>query len=177
MAKLFRLLRYDWPLHVVLVLTNWLPDNTVFLRFRGFLVQPFFGKCGDNFRLGRNITFYNPSQIFIGKDVYFASGCWVMAGDKIKIEDEVMFGPFCVVVSSKHQRKGQSFRYGMPLHKPIFIDSGTWVAAHVIISAGSNIGKGCLVAAGAVVNGNFPDGSMVGGVPAHVIKTLESELA
>ncbi|MCO5259133.1 MAG: hypothetical protein M9916_03230 [Crocinitomicaceae bacterium] len=57
MTNLIRLLRYDWPLHFVLLLTNWLPDNVVFLRLRGYLAHFFFLSCGKNLRLGRNLTF------------------------------------------------------------------------------------------------------------------------
>ena len=176
MAKLFRLLRYDWPLHFLLFLTNWLPDNVIFLRFRGFLVRPFLGKCGKNLRLGRNITFYNPSKIQIGRDVYIAYGCWFMAGEEITIGDEILFGPYCVVVSSNHQREGHSFRFGEYLQAPISIGPGTWVAAHVTITAGTSIGKSSLVAAGAVVNGTYKDEIMLGGVPAQVIKSLRTDL-
>ena len=175
MDKLFRLLRYDWPLHFVLLLTNWLPDNVIFLRLRGFLARPFLGKCGKNFRLGRNITFYNPSKISVGRDVYIAYGCWFMAGERITVGDGLLFGPYCVVVSSNHQRVAGSYRFGTSKQAPISIGFGSWVGAHVTITAGSSIGKGSLVAAGAVVNGVFPDNAMLGGVPAKVIKLLSPE--
>ena len=85
------LLRYEWPLHVVLLLTNWLPDNVIFLRLRGLLASFFLGECGDDLRLGRNVTFYNPSKIRIGSHVYLAYGCLCLAGDQpISIGDEVI---------------------------------------------------------------------------------------
>ncbi len=72
---MWRLLRYDLPLHFVLRLTNWLPDNVMFIRLRGRLARPFFKSCGTRLGLGRNITFYNPSKIEIGEDVYIGYGC------------------------------------------------------------------------------------------------------
>ncbi len=170
--NLLRNLRYDWPLHFVLFFTNWLPDNVIFLRLRGTLARPFLGSCGANLRLGRCITFYNPSAIHIGKDVYIAYGCWFMGGEQIHIGDEVIFGPYCVVVSSNHTRLNRSFRYGEPQKLPISIGCGCWVASQVTISAGSEIGVGVLIAAGAVVMGEIPPDTMVGGVPARVIKSL-----
>jgi hypothetical protein len=59
-------------LHFVLLVTNWLPDNVVFLRFRGFLAGFFLNGSCKNLRLGRNVTFYNPSKIFISDNVYIA---------------------------------------------------------------------------------------------------------
>ena len=174
--NLLRNLRYDWPLHFVLFSTNWLPDNVIFLRLRGTLSRPFLGSCGTNLRLGRCITFYNPASIHIGRDTYIAHGCWFLAGGQIKVGNEVMFGPYCVVVSSNHTRLNGSFRFGQPEKLPISIGCGSWVASHVSITAGSNIGKGVLVAAGAVVTGEIPPNMVIGGVPARVLEEIDEPL-
>lgn len=172
MKNLHRLLRYDFPLHFFLLLTNWLPDNVLFLRLRGALVRPFLGKCGINLRLGRNVTFYNPSSITLGKDVYIAQGTWFMAGERITVGDEVLVGPYCVIVSANHTRKGRSYRYGATQLAPISISNGCWLAAHVTVTAGTTIGEGCLIAANSVIRGTIPGDVVAAGVPAKVIKTL-----
>lgn len=173
MTKLKRLLRYDWPLHFSLLLTNWLPDNVTFLRLRGWLASWFLGSCGKNLRLGRNITFYNPSRISIGSDVYIAYGCWFMAGEQISISDGVIFGPYCVIVSSNHSRSEQSFRYGTPVIEPIQIECGAWVAAHVTVTAGATVGRGTLIAANSVVRGEIPDNVLAAGQPARIVKHFD----
>jgi acetyltransferase-like isoleucine patch superfamily enzyme len=170
MNKLWRLIRYDWPLHFVLLLTNWLPDNVIFLRLRGLLAVPFLGSCGPNFRVGRNVTLYNPSLIHIGKDIYIAHGCWFMAGEKINVGDEVLFGPYCIVVSSNHTKSNGSYRFGEPDNQAITIGHGSWIASRVTITAGSSIGNGVLVAAGAVVMGDIDSNMIAGGIPARVLK-------
>lgn len=176
MKHLATYLRYDWPLHFVLLFTDWLPDNVIFLRLRGWLAHFFFGACGRNLRLGRRLTFLNPEQIFLGNDVFIAYGCWISAGEEIHIDHEVMLGPYCVVISGNHQKSGDSFRYGEGQFLPIHIGRGSWIAAHSVITAGSNIGEGCLVAANAVVTkGEVPDNAMVGGVPARFIEWIENE--
>lgn len=174
LKKTLRLVRHDWPVHFALLFTNWLPDNTVFLRLRGFLVSPFLGSCGRNLRLGRNITFYNPSQIHFGSDVYVAFGCWLMAGEEIKVENGVLFGPYCVIVSSAHSRMGGSFRYGSPIQAAIHIGGGSWLGAHVVVTGGSRIGAGTLVGAGAVVTRDLEDNVMAVGLPARVIGTFNA---
>jgi len=175
MKKLLRLLRYDWPLHFVLLFTNWLPDNVIFLRLRGWFASPFFGSCGKNLRLGRNITFYNPSKMSFGNDIYIAYGCWLNAGDTITIKDEVLLGPYCVIVSSDHTLSDNSFRHSKPKHAPIEIKKGAWLGAKVVITAGSIIGEGSAIAAGAVVTENVIDRCLVGGVPAKTIKYYNVE--
>lgn len=175
MHKLYRLLRYDWALHFILLLTNWLPDNVVFLRLRGALARRFLGSCGGNLRLGRNVTFYNPSKIHVGKNVYVAFGCWFGAGDSIFIADEVIFGPFCVIASEDHTRHHESFRYGKMRQAPVKIGRGCWLASQVIVTAGSDIGEGSLIAAGAVVTDAIPPQVVAGGIPARVLKELPGD--
>jgi acetyltransferase-like isoleucine patch superfamily enzyme len=171
-TKLVRLLRYDWPAHFVLLLTNWLPDNVPFLAFRGALLRPFLASCGKDLRLGRNVTFYNPSAVRLGRDVYIAYGTWFMAGAVIEVGNEVLFGPYCVIVSSEHSREGRSFRFGKGRTAPIVIHDGCWLAAHVTVTAGVTIGASSIAAAGAVVTEDVPEGTIVGGVPARVIRHL-----
>jgi acetyltransferase-like isoleucine patch superfamily enzyme len=168
--KLSRLLRYDWPLHFVLLLTNWLPDNVVFLRWRGAVASPFLRSCGRRLKLGRDVTFYNPSQIHLGQDVYVAKGTWFMAGEDIRVGDEVLIGPYCVLVSSSHTRFNGSFRFGAPERAPVTIGRGCWLAAHVVVTAGATIGQGTLVAAQGVVTGELPCNVLAGGQPATVLK-------
>ncbi len=161
-------------MHFMLLLANWLPDNVMFFRLRGLLARPFLGTCGANLRLGRNITFYNPSNIHLGQDVYIAQGCWFMGGEEICIGDEAIFGPYCVVVSSNHTSLNGSFRYGTPKKMPISIGRGSWIASHVTITAGCEIGDSVLIAAGAVVKGKIHSSTMAGGIPARVIKKMNT---
>ncbi len=53
----------------------------------------------------------------------------------------------------------------------ITIEDDVWIGAGVVILAGVHIGKGAIIAAGAVVNKDVPEYTIVGGVPAKVIKT------
>lgn len=172
MNKILRLLRYDLPLHFVLLFTNWLPDNVPFLKLRGTLARPFFKQCEKNLRLGRNLVLYNPSSISIGKDVYIAYGTWISAGGLIVIADEVTVGPYCVIVSSDHQQKNSSFFNGGVSNQPIYIDKGCWLGAHAVVTAGCHIGQGSLIGAGAICTNEIPQGVLAGGIPAKVIKRL-----
>lgn len=156
-------------LHFILLITNWLPDLVIFLWLRGFLASPFFKSCGKNLKLGRNLTFYDPSKIEFGNDVYIAIGCWF--NGSIIVNDEVMFGPYCVLVSSNHVSKSGSFRFaGSGGDKAILIQSGSWIGAKSVLLGGSSIGKGALLAANSTLNKPMEDYSIYGGSPARFIK-------
>lgn len=168
--KLYRLLRYDWPLHFVLLVTNWLPDNVTFIRLRGAMASPFFHKCGKKLGLGRNVVFYNPSKIEIGNLVYIAYGCWFSAGFEIIIEDEVLFGPYNVIATTNHTRINKSFRFGIPTGGRIICKKGSWIGANCTILPGSIIGDGTVIGANTVTSGSIPDNCVFAGNPGNIKK-------
>lgn len=172
MNKIYRLLRYDWPLHFVLLFTNWLPDNVAVLRLRGWLAHFFLGNCGKDLRLGRGVVFYNPSEIIIGKNVYIAYGNWFSASTSIVLGDEVVLGPKNVFASGNHTKEGGSFRYGKPDISPIKVGKGSWIGANCTITAGIEIGAGSVIGANTVVTKNVPDNVLFAGNPGKVIKEI-----
>lgn len=173
MIRLLYYLRYDWPLHLIMLLTSWWPNNVGFFYLRGILSRPFFGSCGRNLRLGRNITFYNASSIHFGANIYVALGGVFLALGDIVVGDEVMFGPYVVLSAANHTKNLGSYRYG-PIEKPpITIGFGTWIGAHTTVLGGATIGKGCVIGSNAaVVRGEIPDNSFAAGVPA-IVKSID----
>jgi len=157
--KLILNLRYDLPVFYILLITNLLPDNVIFLRLRGFLVSLFLKNCGKNLRLGRDITLYNSSLIKFGNDVYIAKGNWFSAAASIKIGNSVMFGPYNVIASGNHSLDNGSYRYGKTIMKAISVNDGSWVTSNCTITAGSMIGKSCLITPNSTIKGVIPDNS------------------
>jgi maltose O-acetyltransferase len=172
---MFKNFRYNWPLHFVLLITNWWPDNVLFIKLRGRLARPFFKSCGPRLALGRNITFYNPSNIEIGDNVYIAYGCWFLGAGNLKIEDEVLFGPYVVISPGNHTKIKGSFRNGPAEVSDVTIGKGSWIGAHCTIVPGSGVGEGALLAANSVLNKQTENNSLYGGVPAKFIKNLTSK--
>jgi len=162
-------LRYALPLWFVWLTTNWLPENKVTIRLRGLLMSPFFGRCGKNLRVARNVTFLNSTGISIGGNVYIATGCWIDGIGGLIIEDEVKVSPFVVITTSSHCFKNDSVRGGGSRSGAVVVGRGTWIASHVTVVAGTIIGKGTIVGANTVVSNNMPDNVFIAGVPARVI--------
>jgi maltose O-acetyltransferase len=174
-SKILRLLRYDWPVHFVLLLTSWLPDNVIFYRLRGWMLRRFLGSCGGNLRIGRNVYLHNPKNIDLGQSVFMAYGCCLIANAEIRVGSEAMLGPYCVLAAGNHTRTNKSFRYGASHSAPVTVGEGTWIGAHSTLTAGVTVGSGTVIAAGAVVTKDIPGDVMAAGVPARVIKQLENE--
>jgi acetyltransferase-like isoleucine patch superfamily enzyme len=56
--------------------------------------------------------------------------------------------------------------------EPVSIGDGTWIGTGALILPGVHVGAGCVIAAGAVVTESVPDDTLVGGVPAKVLRQL-----
>lgn len=166
-------LRYVLPLWFVQLITNWLPDNRVTIKLRGFLARPFIKSCGKNFTLGSGVTLNNPHNLYIGNNVYIARGTWLNALGSLTIEDEVVIAPYVVISTLQHVFKGGSVRFGGSIAAPVRIGRGSWLAAHVSVKCGVSIGKGNLIAANAFVVKDTQDFRVMGGVPAKDIKANE----
>lgn len=158
----------DAILNLLLNLTSWIPDNPITCRFRGYIVR-LFVKSGKGLEIGARVKFLYTAGINIGDYVYIASGCWVSGRGNIDIEDEVVIGPYSVMVTSNHTFKNGSSRFAPATYAPVKIGRGTWIASHVVITAGTTVGKGNLIAANSVVTKDTPDNVIVGGVPGKVI--------
>jgi acetyltransferase-like isoleucine patch superfamily enzyme len=172
MNKLYRLLRYDIPMHFILLLTNWLPDNVIFIRLRGSLARPFFKHCGKRLGIGRNVVFYNPSNISIGNDVYIAYGNWFSSSFGVIIEDEVLFGPYNVIATANHTKLDSSFRFGPPVGGSIVFKKGCWIGANCTITSNVIIGKGSVVGANTVVKKDVPPNTVFTGVSGTIKKKI-----
>ncbi|MDF2157238.1 DapH/DapD/GlmU-related protein [Algoriphagus sp. CAU 1675] len=107
----------------------------------------------------------------IGKHVFINHGCSFLDLGGITIEDHVLIGPQVKLVTENHPLNPEN-RRGM-LAKPIVIQKNAWIGAGVTILPGVTIGENAVVAAGAVVSKDVPSNTMVAGIPAKIIKSIE----
>ena len=117
-------IRYRLPMWFVGLITNWWPDNRITIKIRGSMLRPFFGKCGRNFTISRNVTFASPHNIEIGNDVYIATGAWLNGLGRLIIEDEVEISPYVVIDTCVHAFKDNSVRFGGSVIAPVRIGRG-----------------------------------------------------
>jgi maltose O-acetyltransferase len=157
-------------------LLNLLPgfgrSNTV----RGWLARMALKGCGRKLKVSSNVHIFNAQNMTVGDNVYVGCCCY-FGGGEIVLEDEVSIGPFVTVAAGNHTMQDGSYRFGPYEFGRIRVGRGTWLCANTVITSGVTIGKGCVVAAGSVVTKDVPDYSVVGGIPARLIKTVTPEIA
>lgn len=120
-------------------------------------MKNFIGRCGKGLRVGRNVTFYNPSMIELGDDNYFAYGIWIVPGGKIKIGSRNLFGPYSVIVAGNHVFDGKTFFNDLAENKSIVIGNDNWIGANCCILGDSIIKNQTLIGSGAVLSKELPD--------------------
>jgi maltose O-acetyltransferase len=95
--------------------------------------------------------------------------------DEIDIRDEVNIGHHTTIVTSTHLMGAAIRRAGLLTTAPVVLEEGCWLGANVTVLPGVTIGRGAMIAAGAVVRTDVPANTVAGGVPARVIKHLPEQ--
>ncbi|GAB3364433.1 sugar O-acetyltransferase [Arachidicoccus ginsenosidivorans] len=106
----------------------------------------------------------------IGKNVFINFDCTFLDLGGITIEDNVLIAPKVSLLSEGHPTEPENRHALIP--KPIHIKKNAWIGAGATILQGVTIGENAVVASGAVVSKNVPDNTVVGGIPAKIIKTI-----
>jgi acetyltransferase-like isoleucine patch superfamily enzyme len=110
-------------------------------------------------------------HIKIGKRVFINHACSFLDLGGITIEDDVQIGPKVNLITENHPLDPLN-RKTLDL-KSILIKTNAWIGAAATILPGVTVGENSVVAAGAVVNKDVPDNTVVGGIPAKIIRTIE----
>jgi acetyltransferase-like isoleucine patch superfamily enzyme len=135
------------------------------MRMRG-------AKIGRRVKLWSGVWIDDFSKLEIGDDVTVGKDALFICGGGVRIGHRTMVAHCSKVVSSGHviaPNRGQ-MRFSGPDLSPVTILNDAWVGAGAIVLPGVTIGEGAVVAAGAVVTKNVPAFTIVGGIPAIVIK-------
>ena len=87
-----------------------------------------------------------------------------------------MIGPNTLITTVGHTISPKGRRERKAQGMPVNIGNDVWIGGNCTILPGVTIGNNVVIAAGAVVTKDVPDNSVVGGVPAKVIKQIENDL-
>ena len=150
-----------------------LPTLPAVLALRRRYYERVLARCGPGLVVRRDVLLRHTRNISIGRDVFINHGVDITAWGEIEIGDDVLIGPGAVLHSGDHEMRDpdvpvrlQGIRAGR-----IVIEDDVWIGAHAVVTRDVRLGRGCVVAAGAVVTHDVPPYAVVGGVPAQVIGT------
>lgn len=151
---------------------------TRFFGLKRWLLRLAGAQVGDNVRCASSARFQLTGGLQIGADTWIGHEVLVVGGDApVRIGACCDIAPRVLLATGTHQIAPHAAHVaGKGYSLPISIGDGCWIGAGAIILGGTTLGPHCIVAAGAVVRGQFPGRVLIGGVPARVIKPID-ELA
>lgn len=142
-------------------------------------------ELGSNVSFGRNTIIECTGvirklgeKLIIEDGVGIAANAFIAVRGTVKIGKDTIIGPNFKLHSENHNFSDIDTPIRLQGATRIGVEIGEdcWIGSNVTILDGVKLGKGCIVAAGAVVNKSFEDYSIIGGVPAHIIKYRISEV-
>ena len=137
---------------------------------------------GDNVSIGKNAIIECTGVIrelgeglVIGNNVGIAQNAFIQVRGKVVIGNDIIFGPNVSIFSETHNFTNPDIpiRLQGETRIGVTIKDGAWLGAGCTILDGVTVGKNSVVAAGAVVTRDVPDGAVVGGVPAKTLTRKE----
>lgn len=154
---------------MILNCLTWLPCHTCrkfFFRLSGM-------KIGSRSYLHTGCRFYQPNGIKIGKGTIIGDRCLLDGRALITIGDNVDIASQVLIYTSQHDIHSDDMHaeYG-----PVVIKDYVFIGPRVIILPDITIGRGAVIAAGAVVTKDVPEKTIVAGIPAKSIGERKSSL-
>jgi acetyltransferase-like isoleucine patch superfamily enzyme len=156
-----------------------LRSSGIFILEKGVLLDCYGDvglSLGNNFKLGRSSIISVPGSISskgfgvtIGHNVGIGDFSYIGGEGYVEIGDNTISGQYLSIHPENHTSETSGIFRDSPTHnKGIVIGSNVWIGAKVTILDGAEIGDNCIIAAGAVVIGQFPPGNLIAGVPAKI---------
>lgn len=154
----------------------------------GYIIKKFMGYCGKNVMIKPcTSVFKGIENFYISKDVRIARYSVIYSTEaNVYIGSKVDIAPYLKIITGNHNTKDIGhfmFDGTTQKHedddKDVIIEGDSWFGINVTILSGVTVGRGSIIASGAVLNKSCPPYSIVGGVPAKILKyrfTIEETL-
>lgn len=114
-----------------------------------------------------------PLLLSVGAYTFITGPLYVSVGAEVRIGDNVNIGHDVLLLTFHREAFNVSGEAGGACG-PIHIGDGSWIASRVVVLPGVRIGEGAVVAAGAVVESDVEPHTLVGGVPARLLRRLKA---
>ncbi len=139
-------------------------------------LKKMLGSVGERVWISKTFSCDCGKNIFIGDDFTGNFNLTILDIREVYIGNHVMIGPNTLITTVGHPLSPKARRGYMAKAAPVRIGNDVWIGGNVTILPGVTIGNNVVVAAGAVVTKDVPDNSLVGGVPARLIREIENDV-
>ena len=179
---------------IYISITSSIPTE-IGIRLRAVAYRPLFKKCGRNLRVDSGVTILGFENISLGDNISIMKNSYIYAHDggeltigdnftlnsnsqlgasfgKIIIGSDCAIAPNCILRASNHRFDNPDipFRKQGHTYGEIILEDDIWIASNCVITPDTVIGKSSIIGAGSVVTKDIEPYSIVGGVPAKLIR-------
>jgi maltose O-acetyltransferase len=164
--------RWAWLFGFAHRVSNWSRWNCV-KKLRGWYYSSILAGAGTNLRVASGVRINNPRMVSVGDNCYLGDGVQLYPWNApITLGSNVLIAAGVRMITRKHgfadiERPVSDQGYN---NAPITIEDDVWIGFQAIILPGVTIGRGAIVGAGAVVTRDVEPYTIVGGVPARLIR-------
>lgn len=142
---------------------------------RRAISEEMLGAFGEGSWLETPVYLDYGTNTFIGEGTWINTGFTVVDDAPVRIGSRVLIGPHVTISTAGHPVHPALRITSAQFSAPVTIEDEAWVGAHVVLLPGVTVGRGSVVAAGAVVAKDVPPMCVVGGVPARILRRITDE--
>ena len=143
------------------------------IRKRSEILNKILGKTGDVFIIEQPFMCDYGYNIEIGENFGANHNLLILDSAKVVFGNNVMVGPNCSFITTKHPSLPNVRQQGVQWAEPIIIKNNVWICANVTVLAGVTIGENSIIGAGSIVTRDIPPNSFAVGIPCKVVKLVE----
>jgi serine acetyltransferase len=159
--------------------------GSALLHPQGVIYNEKYLNIGDGTLIGPQVCItagMGPGQVMltdpvvaIGDRCVIGRGSHIIGHWCIELGDDIQTGPYVYITDQNHGYEDPDVPIGIQptVERAVRIGSGSWIGANAVILPGTTLGRNCVVGAGAVVRGEFPNHTVVAGVPARAVRVLK----
>jgi acetyltransferase-like isoleucine patch superfamily enzyme len=148
------------------------------LLFRRVFGERSQGRWLPRTRISPSSCLEHEDQLVLGDHVYIGPFCWLEASGGITLEEGVQITSHVSIITHSSHRTlrlmGRAYATDEPQRPgwvagPVHIGAYSFIGPQTVIEPGTRLGRGCVVRAGSVLRGDFPEHSLIEGCPARVV--------
>ena len=139
------------------------------------LLKELFEKTGENSYIEPPFHCDYGCHISVGENFYANFDCIILDVNKVKIGNNVFFGPRVCVYTAGHPIDATIRNELLEFGKPVTIGNDVWIGGNTVINPGITIGNNVVIGSGSVITKNIPDNVVAVGNPCKVLRSITED--